>query len=64
MNVEGVPLQRLELGGCRVGAAGAQRLAEALKNPQGRESLKTEQRKTMENHKLKFNEIQYIDSVY
>ncbi|CAK9009081.1 unnamed protein product [Durusdinium trenchii] len=31
----GVPLQRLELGGCRVGAAGAQRLAEALKNPQG-----------------------------
>jgi len=31
----GIPLRRLELCGCRVGAQGAQRLAEALRNPQG-----------------------------
>lgn len=31
----GIPLRRLELCGCRVGATGAQRLAEALRNPQG-----------------------------
>eukprot|EP00435_Cladocopium_sp_Y103_P020587 s2022_g5.t1 len=31
----GIPLRRLELCGCRVGAQGAQRLAEALRSPQG-----------------------------
>ena len=35
----GIPLRRLELCGCRVGATGAQRLAEALRNPQGGASM-------------------------